>query len=81
MRSFLDRIIVNINIMNGKPVIKGTRIPIYVILHMLRDGASFEKILHEYPELTEKDIRAVLDYSIYLITQENEDIIPLAQDS
>ena len=52
--------------MNGKPVIKGTRIPIYVILHMLRDGASFEKILHEYPKLTDKDIRAVLDTYIIL---------------
>ena len=52
--------------MNGKPVIKGTRIPIYVILHMLRDGASFEKIVHEYPKLTDKYIRAVLDTYIIL---------------
>jgi uncharacterized protein (DUF433 family) len=42
---------------------------------MLRDGATFEKILQEYPKLTKDDIQAVLDYSLYLINQENEELI------
>ena len=77
MTQFLNRIAINPKILGGKPIIKGTRIPIYVILQMLRDGATFEKILEEYPKLTKDDIQAILDYSLYLINQENEELIPL----
>ena len=66
--------------MGGKPVIKGTRIPIYLILQMLKDGATFEKIIKEYPRLTVNDIQAVLEYSLYLVNHENEETIPLSQD-
>lgn len=47
---------INPQILGGKPVIKGTRIPIYIILQMVRDGATFEKIIGEYPDLQEEDI-------------------------
>ncbi|MFQ5770842.1 MAG: DUF433 domain-containing protein, partial [bacterium] len=77
---FPDRIVVNPKILGGKPVIKGTRIPVYIILQMLRDGASFEKILKEYPRLSVEDLRAVLDYSMYLIDPGNEEEIPLSQE-
>jgi uncharacterized protein (DUF433 family) len=61
--NYLNRIEINPKIMMGKPVIKGTRIPIYVILKLLGEGYNFEKILKEYPDLTYKDILAVLNYA------------------
>lgn len=61
--NYLNRIEINPKIMMGKPVIKGTRIPIYVILKLLGEGYSFEKIFKEYPDLTQQDILAVLKYA------------------
>jgi uncharacterized protein (DUF433 family) len=45
-------IVSNPAIMNGKPCIKGTRIPVYIIFEMLADGQTYEQILKEYPQLT-----------------------------
>lgn len=56
-----NRIEINPKIMRGKPVIKGTRIPVYVILNLLAEGYDFEKIMKEYPDLTRQDILAVLE--------------------
>lgn len=58
-----NRIEINPEIMMGKPVIKGTRIPVYVILNLLAEGYNFEKIIKEYPDLTYKDILAALEYA------------------
>ena len=52
----MNRIEINPKKLGGKPVIKGTRIPAYLILKMLANGMDIKKILKEYPELTE-DIR------------------------
>jgi len=49
-QAFLDRIEINPKVMVGKPVIKGTRIPVELILKMLSQGISTEEILKEYPE-------------------------------
>lgn len=58
-----NRIEINPKIMMGKPVIKGTRIPIYVILNFLAEGYDFDKIIKEYPDITYEDILAVLQYA------------------
>lgn len=58
-----NRIEINPKIMMGKPVIKGTRIPVYVILNLLAEGYNFDAIIREYPGLTQKDILAVLEYA------------------
>ena len=58
-----NRTEINPKIMMGKPVIKGTRIPVYVILNLLAEGYDFEKIQKEYPDLTRQDILAVLEYA------------------
>ena len=60
---YFGRIEVNPKILGGKPVFKGTRIPVYIILQMLRGGATFEKIIEEYPRLSVDDIKAALDYT------------------
>ena len=72
-----NRISIDPRILSGKPVFKGTRIPILIVLHMLRDGATFQKIIEEYPKLTEDDIRAALDYSIFIVEHPEEEIIDI----
>ena len=62
MASF-DRIELNPKVCNGKPVIKGTRIPVTVILEQIAEGESWESILAGYPELTKEDIHAALLYA------------------
>ena len=77
MIGYLDRINIDPKIMAGKPVFKGTRIPISIVLKMLRDGATFQKIMDEYPRLTEEDIKAALDYSVFIIDHLEEEIIDI----
>jgi len=77
MIGYNDRITIDPKVLSGKPIFKGTRIPISIILKMLRDGASFQKILEEYPRLNEEDIKAALDYSIFIIDHPEEEIINL----
>jgi uncharacterized protein (DUF433 family) len=52
-------------IMHGKPCIKGTRIPVWLIVGMLGDGMSEDEILKQYPSLTATDIKAALKYASY----------------
>ena len=48
--------------MHGKPAIRGTRIPVQVILELLASGETFEELLVEYDELAREDILAALEY-------------------
>jgi uncharacterized protein (DUF433 family) len=61
--NLLRRIEVNPNILVGKPIIKGTRLSVQFILHLLAHGATIEEILSEYTELTEDDVLACLLYA------------------
>ena len=70
-----ERITVDPQIMFGKPVIKGTRIPVYLILGLLVAGMSEKEILKEYPTLKREDIRACLSYASKIVRE--EDIIPV----
>lgn len=56
----MGRISVNPGVMVGKPVIKGTRIPVDLIVRLVAQGVSVRKILEDYPQLREEDIRAAL---------------------
>ncbi len=57
------RVVVNPNVMFGKPVIAGTRIPVEVILDHLAAGESIDQVLAEYPRLTREAIHAALHYA------------------
>lgn len=59
-----ERIEVNPKILAGKPVIKGTRIPVYLILELLAAGYNFKRIMKAYPALKEEDIRAAVEYTV-----------------
>lgn len=69
-------IVTNPKIIVGKPVIKGTRIPVYLVLNLLANGYTPEKILKAYPQLTERDIKAVLEYAQARIKYEEEFTVP-----
>ena len=56
-----SRIVVNPKVMVGKPVIKGTRIPVDAIIKRLAEGMSIKEILEEYPNLKEEDVKAALE--------------------
>lgn len=58
-----DRISIDPRILVGKPVIKGTRISVELVVELLAQGWSQEQILASYPNLAEPDIRACLSYA------------------
>jgi uncharacterized protein (DUF433 family) len=58
----MDRIEINPRVMLGKPVIRGTRIPVELIVRKLREGASDADLLDAYPRLTRDDIDAAIRY-------------------
>jgi len=59
---------INPNKRFGKPIVKGTRISVYDVLNWLANGMSNQKILSDFPELTDKDIKACL---LYAASREN----------
>ena len=56
-----ERIILDKDILNGKPIIKGTRISVEFILELLSSGMRTEEILKEYPHLKKEDILAAIN--------------------
>jgi uncharacterized protein (DUF433 family) len=61
-----ERVEINPSVMQGKPVIRGTRLSVELILELLATGQSETEILANYPELTREDILACLAYASYL---------------
>jgi len=64
------RIVIDPRICHGKPVIKGTRIMVSNILSLLAGGYSLREILDYYPELTEEDVRAAIEYAAKVVDGE-----------
>jgi len=62
-KELLKRIVVDPNICFGKPVIRGTRIWVALIVENLADGMNEDELLEEYPGLERDDIRAALAYA------------------
>ncbi len=56
--------------MMGKPCVRGTRIPVYLLLEKMAAGESFEQLLAAYPQLTAEDLRACLEYAAALAADE-----------
>jgi uncharacterized protein (DUF433 family) len=68
--TFSDSIEMNPHVMLGKPVIRGTRIPVELILRKLSEGASEADLLDGYPQLTREDIHAAMRYAADTLAHE-----------
>jgi uncharacterized protein (DUF433 family) len=71
----LERIVLNPNVMVGKPVIRGTRLTVDFILNLLAHGATETEILDEYKGLTQEDIRACFLFATKSL--KNTEFMPL----
>jgi uncharacterized protein (DUF433 family) len=70
-----DRIEINPRICHGKPVIRGTRVPVALVLGNLAAGASYDELRREY-DLTDEDIRAALRFAEALVQREQFHPLP-----
>jgi len=68
------RISTNPNICHGKPCIKGTRVPVHVVLDLLAAGETVENILKAYPQIEKEDVQECLLYAARLASEE---IVPI----
>ncbi len=75
-RELLHRVIIDPKVMVGKPVIRGTRVPVELIVKLVASGATEKEILEDYPQLRKKDIRAALLYAAKIVG--NEEVFPVA---
>lgn len=69
------RITTNPEIYRGKPIIRGTRVPVYLVVGFLELGQTAEEIVDDYPELTIEDVGAAAAYDAYV--RENTEVRPL----
>lgn len=70
------RIVINPSVMVGKPVVKGTRIPVDTIIRLLAQGMTPQEILEDYPNLAMEDIRAALEYVADIVKGEDIYLLP-----
>lgn len=71
-----QHIVIDPEIHHGEPCIKGTRIPVSIIIGSLADGMTFDEILSYYPQLSHDHIRAALAYAAEMM--KHEILVPLA---
>jgi len=74
-----DRVEVNPRVMLGKPVIRGTRIPVELLLRKLSEGASEADLLEAYPGLTRDDLHAAMRYAADTLA--HEQVVFVDQDT
>jgi len=73
-----DRIVINPEIHHGEPCIKGTRVPVSVIVGSIADGDTPKQIVEAWPQLTRDDIKAALKFAAEAVS--NSDFVPLDHD-
>jgi uncharacterized protein (DUF433 family) len=69
-----NRIVVDPRIMAGKPVVRGTRIPVDLVLKRLSQDLDLGSLFESYPRLTEDDVKACLAYAYQVV--QGEDVFP-----
>ena len=73
--ALLGRVTANSQIFGGKPIIRGMRISVELILSLLAQGETAEAILDDYPDLEPEDIRACLAYAHAVIAEDKLDAV------
>ena len=76
---YIDRIVVNPNVLAGKPVVRGTRISVELVLEHLAENPDLSELLAAYPHLTVDDAKACLAYAHAVIA--SEDVYPTVSAS
>ena len=71
---YQDRIVSIPGVVGGKPVVKGTRIPVEIVLQHLAYDLNLETLFADYPRLTKEDVQACLAYAETLV--EDEEMYP-----
>jgi uncharacterized protein (DUF433 family) len=71
-----ERIIIDPEICNGRPVLRGTRISVQTVLEFLAAGDKVEDIIDEYPSLSSEDVYACLDYASRVMANQYS-VLPL----
>ncbi|MFQ5823324.1 MAG: DUF433 domain-containing protein [bacterium] len=77
---YLKLITINSNIFAGKPIIRGLRISVEMILDLLSQGVTNEEILEDYPDLELEDIYACLAYAKTVIANEDIEVVEIESD-
>jgi uncharacterized protein (DUF433 family) len=70
-----QRVVADPAVHHGEPCIRGTRIPVRMIVGSLADGCTAEQVIAEYPQLTREDVRSALAYAAEVLHQES--LLPL----
>jgi uncharacterized protein (DUF433 family) len=73
-----DRIIIDPAIHHGEPCIKGTRVPVSVIVGSIADGDTPDQIINSWPQLTPDDVKAALRFAAEAVN--NSDFVPLHRE-
>lgn len=76
MESWRERIVVDPQILVGKPVIKGTRIAVELVIDLLARGYSKDQIIEQYDHVTAEDIQACLAYASQILRSERVYALP-----
>jgi uncharacterized protein (DUF433 family) len=76
----LQRITADPAIFGGKPIVRGMRIPVELILSLLAQGAAAEEILDDYPDLQKQDIQACLAYARAAIAGDRLEAVEVGQE-
>ena len=71
-----ERIILDPQILSGKPVIQGTRVAVEFVVDLLGSGWTVEQVLHEYDHLTAEDVQACLAYASDVLKSERVYLMP-----
>ncbi len=72
-----NRIVMNPHVLQGKPIVEGTRISVAFLLELLAGGMTVDAILQEYANLTREGVLAAIDYAKQVV--EGEDVIPTSE--
>jgi uncharacterized protein (DUF433 family) len=75
----LERITINPKIFGGKPIVRGMRISVEMILGLLAQGTTIEEILEDYPDLKREDVLACITYAHAVLANESLEEIEIAK--
>jgi uncharacterized protein (DUF433 family) len=78
MAHWRDRILIDPKIHHGDPCIKGTRVPIAIIVGSIADGDTPEEIIEDYPTITREDIQAALKFAAEAVS--GFDFVPIVEE-